>query len=67
MSDEKVKVVNKGLGLSSVLTIIFVIAKLLNIIDWTWWWVFSPLWIDALITIGVLLILLIIYLVVSIF
>lgn len=27
----------------SVLTLIFVVAKLLVIVDWSWWLVFSPL------------------------
>ena len=27
------------------LTILFVILKLTNIIEWSWWWVLSPLWI----------------------
>lgn len=35
-----------GLGLSSVLTIIFVVLKLIGTINWSWWWVFSPLLID---------------------
>jgi hypothetical protein len=26
----------------SLLTLIFVVAKLFNIIDWSWWLVFSP-------------------------
>ena len=25
-------------------TIAFVVLKLTNIIDWSWWWVFAPLW-----------------------
>jgi hypothetical protein len=33
------------IGLPGLLTIIFAIAKLVNYIDWSWWWVFSPLWI----------------------
>ena len=28
-----------------VLTIVFVILKLVDKIDWSWWWVLSPLWI----------------------
>ena len=35
-----------GLGLSGVLTVIFVVLKLIGTIDWSWWWVLSPLWID---------------------
>lgn len=26
----------------SVLTVIFIILKVLNYIDWSWWWVISP-------------------------
>lgn len=33
---------NKGLGFCSILTIIFVIAKLFGLIQWSWWLVFSP-------------------------
>lgn len=35
-----------GLGLCSVLTIIFVVLKLVGVIDWSWWWVVSPTLID---------------------
>ena len=34
-----------GIGLAGILTIIFVIFKLLGKITWSWWWVFAPLWI----------------------
>jgi hypothetical protein len=36
---------SEGLGLGTVLFLIFLILKLTNTIDWSWWWVFSPLWI----------------------
>jgi ABC-type polysaccharide/polyol phosphate export permease len=29
------------------LTIIFVVLRLVGVIDWSWLWVFSPLWIGA--------------------
>ena len=35
-----------GLGVSGVLTIVFVVLKLIKVINWSWWWVLSPLWID---------------------
>jgi len=35
----------RGLGLSSVLFVVFLILKLTNVIDWRWIWVFSPIWI----------------------
>ncbi len=37
-----------SISLSSILTIIFVIAKLTGVIDWSWWIVFLP----TIITIG---------------
>lgn len=39
---------NFNLGQPSVittLTLIFIVLKCTNNIDWTWWWVFSPMWI----------------------
>ena len=45
----------RGTGLSSILTIIFVIAKLGDVIDWSWWMVFSPLWVHLLINIGIVI------------
>lgn len=34
-----------GLGLTSILFLIFLTLKLTNNIDWSWWWVTSPIWI----------------------
>lgn len=39
-----------SLGIVSILTIIFVILKLCGVIEWSWLWVFSPIWISLLIT-----------------
>lgn len=36
---------NTALSLDSILTIVFVILKLTKVIDWSWWWVLSPIWI----------------------
>jgi len=35
------------MNLATILTIAFIILKLTDAIDWSWWWVFSPLWITA--------------------
>ena len=43
-----------------LLFIVFLILKLCNIIDWSWWWVVSPLWIPAIVSIVIILIILII-------
>jgi hypothetical protein len=34
-----------GLGIGIILFIVFLVLKLTNTIDWSWWWVTSPLWI----------------------
>ena len=34
-----------GLGLLSVLGIVFVVLKLVGVIDWSWIWVLCPFWI----------------------
>lgn len=36
---------NRGLSFSSVLFLVFLVLKLTNAIDWSWWWVTAPLWI----------------------
>lgn len=36
---------NGGLGLPMILFLIFLVLKLCKVIDWSWWWVTSPLWI----------------------
>ena len=56
-----------GGGLVTLLTCIFVVAKLWGKIDWSWWWVFSPLWISALIGIGILFIVLICWIIYEVF
>jgi hypothetical protein len=37
-------------AIATPLTITFVVLKLIGVIDWSWWWVFSPLWIAGIIT-----------------
>lgn len=32
----------------SLLTVLFIGLKLTGHIDWSWWWVLSPIWISAL-------------------
>ena len=45
-----------GIGLVTALTVTFVVLKALGKLSWSWWWVFSPIWISAAITLTVLLI-----------
>lgn len=46
-----------GIGFIGLLTIVFIVLKLTKIINWSWWWVLSPIWIMALLVIGWLIIL----------
>lgn len=39
------KTIDTGLSLCEVLTVIFIILKLTNVISWPWLWVVSPIWI----------------------
>ena len=45
MSDSKSSSSSGGIGFYGLLTILFIGLKLTNHIDWSWWWVLSPLWI----------------------
>lgn len=42
------KQASSGIGFTGLLTIVFIILKLCDIIAWSWWWVLSPLWISAI-------------------
>jgi len=45
-------------GILFTVFIIFLVLKLTHVIDWSWWWVASPLWVSVLI-VPVLILLLI--------
>lgn len=40
--------ISGGMSLPSVLLVIFIVLKLLNIIQWSWVWVLSPFWISLI-------------------
>ena len=42
---------SKGLGLRDVLAVVFIVLKLIGVIDWNWWWVLSPVWIPVIIVV----------------
>ena len=37
-----------GMGVVSVLTLIFIVMKLSGTIDWSWIWVLCPVWVSVL-------------------
>jgi len=46
---------SSGIGLTSLLGIAFIVLKLTNVIDWSWWWVLAPFWIGAAIGVVILI------------
>ena len=44
---------SNGIGLGTVLFIVFLVLKLTEGIDWSWWWVTAPLWITIVLIVGV--------------
>lgn len=56
---------NSGLGLLSVLQVIFIVLKFTNLIDWSWPIVLIPIWISLSITALVLIIFLVHLLLIS--
>jgi hypothetical protein len=46
-----------GISFSGLLTVIFIMLKLLGKINWSWWWVLSPIWIPIFIVIILVIIL----------
>lgn len=37
-----------GVSFLGLLTVAFVVLKLCHVIEWSWWWVLSPIWISAI-------------------
>jgi len=61
---QETKVVNSGgIGLSGLLTVLFVGLKLTNYITWSWVWVLAPLWIPIAVGVGLISIAVLMFLV----
>lgn len=45
--------VSGGIGLTGLVTTVFIVLKLTDYNDWSWWWVLSPLWLPWVIILGV--------------
>jgi hypothetical protein len=45
-----------GISLGTILFIVFLILKLTETIDWSWWWVTAPLWIPVALVVVFLII-----------
>ena len=40
------------IGFVSALTLIFIVLRLTGVIEWSWLWVLSPLWITAILSVA---------------
>jgi phosphoglycerol transferase MdoB-like AlkP superfamily enzyme len=60
---QQTNVYGGGAGFASLLTIAFIVLKLTHVIDWSWWWILSPLWIGF--AIGILVLILVILFIIS--
>ena len=46
-----------GISFVGALTLIFIVLKLCKVIDWSWIWVLSPIWISFLLIIIIIILL----------
>jgi len=54
---------SSGIGLPGVLFVVFLVLKLTGNIDWSWWWITSPIWIPLLAAVAILITLIIAFVV----
>lgn len=53
---ENKKSSGSGIGFGGLLTLVFIVLKLYKVIDWSWWWVLSPIWIGIALVILIFII-----------
>lgn len=59
MNSNNNKVKYSGIGIVSGLTLVFVILKLFNIVNWPWIVVLSPIWITSILVLAVFIVILV--------
>ena len=50
-----------SIGIADILLVVFVVLKLVGVINWSWWWVLSPFWIAVAIYAIVVAVIVILY------
>ena len=45
-----------GVSFAGLLFLLFLGLKLTNQIDWSWWWVLSPIWISILLVVVIIIV-----------
>ena len=61
------KTTSGGIGFGSALLLTFIILKLVGVIDWSWWWVLSPIWIPIVLLLAASILLIVVYRIVKYF
>lgn len=56
LNTNKIQINNPGIF--TILQVVFIVLKLTNLINWSWWWVLSPIWISIAVIVTVVLIVL---------
>lgn len=54
------QVTRNGIGFTGLLAIAFIVLKLCHVIDWSWLWVLSPLWIPIALVVVLMIVSLIV-------
>ena len=52
---------SSGVGLSGLLLVAFIVLKLTGYIDWSWWWVVSPIWIPVVLVLIIMVVMFVIF------
>ena len=53
-------VIRSGMGLADVVFVVFLVLKLIGVINWSWWWITAPLWGQIVLGIAIVLLVFII-------
>ena len=50
-----------GITFCGLLAIIFIVLKLMKVINWSWLWVLSPIWLSALFVVLIFVVVIVLY------
>lgn len=54
MNTEPTHRTTSGIGFTGLLTIAFIVLKLTGVIQWSWLWVLSPIWISIALVVAII-------------
>ena len=55
-----------GVSILTVLALIFIVLKLVGLIDWSWWWVLAPFWIPLAFALVIVAIVFVVWLIAAV-